>query len=110
MPREKPFAGTAAGAVICPADPPRSIRSIRPCMFAAKSRISTAETSLIMPRPYCAAAPAGAGQRGRDDHAGLAPSLLVGAVGVHDDAPGRLIALGDIGGARELQPDRAHPD
>jgi hypothetical protein len=29
---------------------------------------------------------------------------------VHDDALSRLIALGDVGGARELQPDRAHPD
>ena len=26
-------------------------------MFAEKSRISTAVTSVIMPRPYCAAAP-----------------------------------------------------
>jgi hypothetical protein len=29
---------------------------------------------------------------------------------VHDDPFGRLVALGDVGGAGELQPDRAHPD
>src|SRR5271166_3793367 len=56
-PRVKPLAGVALAAAICSADSPRSIRSIRSCIFAEKSRISTAVTSLIMPRPYCAAAP-----------------------------------------------------
>src|SRR5580704_3660696 len=56
-PRVNPLAGVAAAAAICSADSPRSIRSIRSCMFAEKSRISTAVTSAIMPRPYCAAAP-----------------------------------------------------
>ena len=44
-------------AAICSADSPRSSRSILSCMFTAKSRIKMAETSEIMPRPYCAAAP-----------------------------------------------------
>jgi hypothetical protein len=30
---------------------------IRLCMFVAKSRIRTEDTSEIIPRPYCAAAP-----------------------------------------------------
>src|SRR5262249_10457377 len=55
--RVKPLAGVPEAAAIWSADSPRSIRSIRSCMFAEKSRISTAVTSVIMPRPYCAAAP-----------------------------------------------------
>ena len=42
----------AVADAICSVDSPRSSRSIRSCMFAEKSRISTAVTSLIIPRPY----------------------------------------------------------
>ena len=64
-----------------------------------------------MPRenPFAGSGPA-PGQRRCHDHAGLAPALLVGTARVHDHPLGRLVALGDVGGARELQPDRAHPD
>jgi hypothetical protein len=49
-------------------------------------------------------------QRGGDHHRGLAAAPLVGTRRVHDDALGRLVAFGDVGGAGELQPDRPHPD
>jgi hypothetical protein len=51
MPREKPLAGVVAVAAAGSADSPGLSRSMRPCMFAAKSRISTVVMSVIMPRP-----------------------------------------------------------
>src|ERR1700733_32472 len=57
MPSARPLAGLVPAAAICSADSPRSTRSIRSCMVVAKSRISTDETSEIIPRPYWAAAP-----------------------------------------------------
>src|SRR5581483_3147966 len=57
-PRVRPLAAEPAdAAAICSGVSPRSSRSIRSCMLAEKSRISTALTSVIIPRPYCAAAP-----------------------------------------------------
>src|SRR6201999_3792046 len=55
------------------------------------------------------AAPSGR-QGGADHHGGLAAALLVGTRRVHDDALGGVVALGDVGGAGEPQPDRPHPD
>jgi hypothetical protein len=63
--------------------------------------MSTEVTSEIMP-----ACP---GQRGGNDHAGLAAAFLLGAGRVDDDAPRRLVALGDVRCAGELEPYRAHP-
>src|ERR1700722_17305222 len=57
IPSARPLAGLVPAAAICSADSPRSTRSIRSCMVVAKSRISTDETSEIIPRPYWAAAP-----------------------------------------------------
>src|ERR1700733_8715041 len=57
IPSASPLAGLVPAAAICSADSPRSTRSIRSCMVVAKSRISTDETSEIIPRPYWAAAP-----------------------------------------------------
>ena len=93
-------------------------------MFAEKSRISTAETSEIMPRPYCAAAPDScrswvtATLVPRPARASVAVTTMLAWPRPFSSAPlafttsslGGLIALGDIGGAGELQADRAHPD
>ena len=93
-------------------------------MLAEKSRISTAVTSEIMPRPYCAAAPDSCRSWATATlvprpawtrvavtiMAGLAAALLVGAGGVHDDPLGGVVALGDVRGPGELHPHRAHPD
>ncbi len=49
-------------------------------------------------------------QRRGDVHAGLAPAALLGPAGMNDDALGGLVAVGDLGGARELKLDRPHPD
>ncbi len=118
----KPLAGAAPAT--WSGDTPRSIASIRVCMLVAKSRIRTAVTSEIMPRPYWAAAPEscrswttstlvpradGARVRG-DEHRGLAAALLIGAGRVDDDALGRIVALDNRCGAGELKLDRTHPD
>ena len=108
------------------ARPTRRARSARsgPACSLAKSRIRTAETSEIMPRPYCAAAPDSCRSWvtptlvPRPARASVAVTTMLAwprpfssaPARVHDHALGRLVALGDIRGAGELQPDRAHPD